>query len=201
MSERTPTTQDAPLERMLAHLRTRKILAHIDGARVLDFGCGAHLWTLRALGARPRSRIGFDLVFAGQPASTTADGILVVGDLGDVEPGTIDVIVALACFEHIEPAELPGVLERLAALAASGGRIVGTVPTPPSRPVLELLSYRLGLIDRSQIEDHKVYYDRGHLAAQAARGGWTLRSYSLFQFGLNSHFELALSPGPGADPQ
>lgn len=183
------TSQEGLLERLLTRLRTRQIRPHLRGATVLDFGCGEHLGTLRNLGHHFPTRLGYDILFQGLPPQQTSEGIRVFGDLADIDT-PVDCITALAVFEHLHPGELVEVLRELARLTAPGGRIVGTVPRPPSRPVLEFLSYRLRLIDPSQIRDHKVYYDREALRQRVREGGWELVEYRTFQLGLNSLFVL-----------
>lgn len=184
------TTQSAPLESFLTKLRTRKIVAGTAGKNVLDFGCGRSLNTLRALKGVAATRTGFDPCFYGE-AVDEIDGIRVVGALQNLHaPQLFDCVTALACFEHLEPEEFIGALKALAKITTPDARILGTVPRPPAKPVLEFLAYRCHLIDASQILDHKVYYDRELLRQTVARGGWVLSHYEKFQIGFNSYFEL-----------
>ena len=192
--ESKTTTQRAPLEVLLTRLRTRKIMPYIKNARVLDFGCGAHLRTLRAIGGKASNRIGIDSWFKDREPITTDDGITVVGSFTDLRSVLaarnlkLDLIVSLACFEHLDSGDLNGVLKELASVSTEDALLVGTVPTPAGKPVLEFLSYRLGLIDRTQIEDHKVYYNQDTLRAAIKGSGWELSDYQKFQFGWNSFF-------------
>ena len=101
-----------------------------------------------------------------------------------------EIITALAVFEHIPPFELLKILDKLALYSVPEAQIFGTVPTPKARPVLELLSFQLGLIDPSQIKDHWVYYDDLWLGEILALSPWKIASYKKFQFGLNSQFVL-----------
>lgn len=117
-------------------------------------------------------------------------GIQVVQELHQLEHHDYGVVMALAVFEHLEPSELQQVLHQLNTITLADALVVGTVPTPWARPVLELLSYRLGLIDASQIRDHKVYYDDLWLALILNGTPWTLKSYHAFQLGMNSMFVL-----------
>ena len=188
------TTQHAPLEGLLTRHRTRKILPYAKGKRVLDFGCGAHLHTLRTLKNVATARIGFDRLFAGQPAQKTGDDITLIGCLEEIANRQINCVTALACFEHLEPDLFNTTLATLHHFTDEDAIVVGTVPTPPAKPLLEFLSYRLALIDRSQIEDHQVYYDRTLLANTVAKAGWQLDEYKLFQFGFNSFFCLRKRP-------
>jgi hypothetical protein len=195
--ESKTTTQHALLEKLLTTLRTNKIKPYITGQNVLDFGCGAYLRTLRAISPEGRHRIGIDSVFKNRPIYTTDDKITVVGSFSglknflDTQRKKIDCIISLACFEHFEMNDLKILLKELAAVSNSHAILIGTVPTPPAKPVLEFLSYRLGLIDRSQIEDHRVYYDKETLSDVLEGTGWIFAEYKTFQFGMNSFFRFS----------
>jgi SAM-dependent methyltransferase len=182
------TTQKAPLESLLTHLRTQTILPHVQGQRVLDFGCGREARTLRAIRGQAQSLTGYDPCFLGQK-DVRIDGIPVYGAVSELRAaGPFDRITSLACFEHIEPELLPAILQELATVTPPEGLIVGTVPAPPAKPVLELLSGPLRLLDRSQIADHKIYYSRRTLEARLEGTPWRIREYRRFQLGLNSFF-------------
>lgn len=185
------TTQIAPLEGALTWLRTRKIFEGTAGKDVLDFGCGRSLKTLRALEGIAKTRTGFDPCFYGNEITET-DGIRVVGALDHMgQSSPFNCVTALACFEHLEQDELVGALQALTKVTTPDAQIFGTVPRPPAKPVLEFLAYRLGLIDPSQILDHKIYYDRKTLEKTVARGGWLMNRYEKFQLGFNSFFVLS----------
>ena len=175
-------------------------MPYIKDFRVLDFGCGAHLRTLRAIGGKASHRIGIDSWFKDRKPITTDDGITVVGSFTDLRSVLaekdlkLDLIVSLACFEHLDSGDLNGVLKELGSIATDDALLIGTVPTPAGKPVLEFLSYRLGLIDRSQIEDHKVYYNQDTLRSAIKGTGWEMTDYRTFQFGWNSFFVFGKSP-------
>lgn len=111
--------------------------------------------------------------------------------LEDLPRSDYEVVIALAVFEHIEPFSLITILGHLEKVTDCNAMIIGTVPTPMSRALLEFLSYKLRLIDASQIEDHKVYYDDLWLGQIISRTNWSVNAYKQFQFGLNSEFRLA----------
>lgn len=182
-----PTSQNAPLEQWLARQRRRRIEPHVRGQRVLDFGCGVHAWN--ALSIRDICQ-RVDGVDRSLPESRAVGDIRLYQELGEIVDSTYDVIIALAVFEHIKPLQLRELLQTFHGLTHSDSRIIGTVPSPRSRRVLEFLSYRLGLIDRSQIEDHKVYYDDLWLHEITEGTGWRLSRYQRFQFGMNGFFQL-----------
>lgn len=183
------TSQSAFLEGFLTRMRTLKVRPYTQNRRVLDFGCGEHLTTLRSLRQEALDVAGYDILFQGLPPQESFDGIPVYGNLDQIKE-KFDVVTALACFEHIEEEHLPAILRQLAEILTPNGIIIGTVPRPPAKPVLEFLSQRLGLIDPSQILDHKVYYDAKRLRKVVEQSGLELAHYSCFQFRMNSFFVL-----------
>jgi hypothetical protein len=185
-----PTSQQAPLERFLASQRTKQIKPYIKGKDVLDFGCGRRAWNAVAIQQQCRSIAGVDPSLENNKEIM---GIPLYRDLSEGAIGTYDVILALAVFEHIRPLELRTLLVDFLRITHSESTIIGTVPTPFSRPILELLSYRFGLIDSSQIKDHKVYYDDLWLREILDGTGWRLDRYSTFQMGMNSRFLIVRS--------
>lgn len=97
-----------------------------------------------------------------------------------------DVVTMVAVIEHLPPAEARRTLEHVKALLRPGGVFVFSTPTPASKPVLEFLAFRLGVISRAEIEDHKVYYDRRMIEQLSDEVGMVLTHYKRFQFGFNS---------------
>ena len=97
-----------------------------------------------------------------------------------------DVITMLAVIEHIKPLEFRSLLNEFVDYTMPESRIIATIPTTKSRPILEFLSYRLNLIDQSQIRDHKVYYDDLWINEIVDKTPWKISFYKTFQMGLNS---------------
>jgi SAM-dependent methyltransferase len=107
-------------------------------------------------------------------------GIKIVSVLEQLQENDYEVVIALAVFEHLHPHVLRQVLQQLYAITTPDAVIAGAVPTPLGRPILAFLSYRLGLIDPSQIRDHKVYYDDLWLGELLRGSHWCLRQYNTF---------------------
>ena len=182
------TTQQAPLERLLANARSKKVIPYIRNKNVLDFGCGIKAWNANAIHRHCKSIVGVEENYS---TPQLVGKVNVYPSLSHIpDQHKFDVILALAVFEHIDPFTLIEILKRMSAICSSNAILVGTVPTPQARPILEFISYRLRLIDESQIRDHKVYYDDFWLSAIVGKTTWKLSSYNRFQLGMNSHFIL-----------
>lgn len=187
----TNTIQEAPLERFLAIARSKKIISYIKNKNVLDFGCGRKAWNANAIYKHCKSIEGVEENFS---APQLVGNVNVYPSLSQISNRhKFDVILALAVFEHNDPFALIEILNKMPTVCSRNAILVGTVPTPQARPFLEFISYKVRLIDESQIRDHKVYYDDFWLSAIVGKTRWKLSSYKTFQFGLNSLFTLQLA--------
>ena len=181
-----PHYSESASREILAQQRTKRVRAYTHNKVVLDFGCGANAWAAREL--RPHCRRIDGIEPTVEPGIIY--GIPVVNSLDKLQKSDYEAVIALAVFEHLHPIDFRQILHLLDAYTIPQAKVIGTVPTHLAKPVLELLSYRLGLIDSSQIRDHKVYYDDLWLAETLRDTPWKVHSYQTFQFGLNSVFVL-----------
>jgi 2-polyprenyl-3-methyl-5-hydroxy-6-metoxy-1,4-benzoquinol methylase len=114
-------------------------------------------------------------------------------DRGELRKGSLerilinekfDLITMLAVLEHLEDPEL--VLDRLRKGLNHRGQIVLTVPSKWAKPVLEFLAFRIGVISRESIREHKTYYDRPMLIALLKKMGFQKIHHRYFQFYMNN---------------
>lgn len=74
---------------------------------------------------------------------------------------SFDLITMLAVLEHLEH---PGaIILECARLLRPGGGLLITAPSWYAKPVLEFMSFRLGIISPEEIADHKRYFNRDDL--------------------------------------
>jgi 2-polyprenyl-3-methyl-5-hydroxy-6-metoxy-1,4-benzoquinol methylase len=91
----------------------------------------------------------------------------------------------LAVMEHLENDE--AILKECARLLKPGGGLLITVPSWYAKPVLEFLSFRLNLINPSEIRDHKRYYNKEDLVSLVSRvDALHLQNHSYFQWRFNN---------------
>ena len=184
-----PTSQDAPLERILSYFRYKRTIKYINNKKVLDFGCGLKNWNSEFIGRYPKLLHGLDRSI---PSAGIIDNVFeIFRDIQDLPFNDYEIVLSMAVFEHIDPFILIDILNELTDRTSKNAIIFGTTPTPLARPVLEFLSYKLKLIDESQIRDHEIYYDDFWFNKILSKTDWTLSYYKTFQFGLNSEFILS----------
>ena len=189
IKNKPPTRQDAPLERILSYFRYKRTIKYIKNKKVLDFGCGIKNWNSEFIGRYPKLLHGLDRSI---PSAGIIDNVFeIFRDIQDLPFNDYEIVLSMAVFEHIDPFILIDILGELTDRTSKNAIIFGTTPTPLARPVLEFLSYKLKLIDESQIRDHEIYYDDFWFNKVLSKTDWTLSYYKTFQFGLNSEFILS----------
>lgn len=172
------------LDPFLAALRRRRITPYIPkGSSLLDIGCGkgkllfdiAHLL---------EKGVGIDQRIIN---SVSAGNIRLIG--GRVETtlpfadASFDTVSLLAVLEHLEHPET--VLQEILRVLRPGGAVLLTVPTVHAKPVLEFLGFRLGVISREGVADHKRYYTKATLAADLRGAGFIIERTYYFELGFN----------------
>lgn len=167
--------------------RQRRALARED-LTVLELGCGYHGENLAYLQARyPRaSFLGVDLRV--NPELSRGPVRLVPGSLDAWRPpGAFDLVLSLALAEHL--VDLPRHFELIAEALAADGVAFLTSPQPQAHAVLWLLA-AIGIFDRQEIADHRLYLTRAGLQSLADAAALELRDYRSFTLGMNQSVSL-----------
>ena len=112
-------------------------------------------------------------------------------EINDLTLSGYEIVLSMAVFEHIDQFIMIDILSELSNKTSKNFTIFKTTLTPLVRPILEFLSYKLNLIDESQIRDHEIYYDDFWFNKILSKTDWVLTYYKTFQFGLNSEFVLS----------
>jgi SAM-dependent methyltransferase len=168
-------------DRLIQAYRFRKVLALIPPkSTVVDFGCGNGVF-LRSIKRRIGKAIGVDQLTPPSEHRIT----FVQADLEGAVPlpnGCADAVTALALFEHLSsPATFVAEAYRI---LKQGGVLILTTPSPAAKPVLEFLAFRVGIISKADVADHKKYYGKEEL--QLLFSAFDAVRISNFQFGLNT---------------
>ena len=160
----------------------------------VDLGCGFTATLLRwVVGEfKVKKAIGLDL--SCNQSLATEKISFQEGDLNNeivLPDNSVDMITSLAVLEHLSNARKN--LQEVYRILKPGGRLVMTTPTPLSKPVLEFLSYKLGLINEDEVRDHKDYYNTIRLKEMLNSAGFAPEKIkaSTFLFGLNN-FVIAI---------
>jgi ubiquinone/menaquinone biosynthesis C-methylase UbiE len=98
---------------------------------------------------------------------------------------SFQVVTMLAVLEHIENER--EILTEILRVLAPNGKLIITVPSILSQPILEFFAYRLKIISEDEIKDHKRYYDRKRLKKILIQDiGFRKFEHHYFQLGMNN---------------
>ena len=180
------------LEPLLRRMRLRQVLPYLrrhPNCRLLDIGCGWEARLLRTVEPYIAEGIGVDFKAPriDEPRLKTYE--MTLADRLPFEDASFDFITMLAVMEHLENDEQ--ILRECVRLLKRGGGVLITVPSRYAKPVLEFLSYRVGIINPDEIRDHKRYYNRADLLGLVDRvGGLTVEKHRYFQLVFNNFLSL-----------
>lgn len=148
------------LEPVLSYLRISKVERYINkysNPTLLDIGCGQKHLLLNRIKNNINKGYGID----ENITSKSFQNITIINK--NVENGIpflnneIDVITILAVLEHLNNPVF--ILREIERVLKPGGMLLMTVPSIWSKPVLEFLAFKLGIVDPVQIKTHKTYYN------------------------------------------
>ena len=165
----------------------RRLPARTD-LDVLELGCGYRATQLLALRGRIRHGTGVDFRIAPelrQMAGYAFHEGPIEETLPKLADERYDVVLLISVLEHLR--EPLAALESAGRLLRPGGLLLINVPTWRGKCFLELSAFRLGLSPRTEMDDHKMYYDKRDLWPLLVRAGFrpSRLRLSYHKFGLN----------------
>src|SRR5512146_1556247 len=175
------------LEPVLRKMRIRKVLPAIhsySNCRLLDIGCGWDCRLLRTLEPFIRSGLGIDFKVPEMKCGRIETKQVRLDEKLPVADETVDVVTMLAVLEHLSSPY--AIIREIERVLVPGGRLVVTVPSKLSKPVLEFLAYRMKLVNEAEIRDHKKYYDHAELNNIMTGTDLRIEKHACFQFGMNN---------------
>ncbi len=169
------------VKRYAAHLNPQKSI-------ILDLGCGYPAQLLRKLLPSVALAIGVD--YAVDPKVKVLPNIKIYEDtieniLPRFESNFFDLIVMISVLEHLD--ETLGVLRECKRILKNEGALLINVPTWRGKFFLEMSAYYFNLSPKSEIDDHKMYYDKKDLWQFLVKAGFKPSKIQMkyYKFGLN----------------
>jgi SAM-dependent methyltransferase len=139
----------------------------------VDIGCGYNALTLQYIQTHchPKKCIAVDLhLNTSQLEQLNIECKQM--DLENTFPldNKADIVIATAIFEHIH--NITALINFIYITLKPKGILLATVPSIRAKPVLECMAYRLKIIDRTEIDDHKQYYNKKTLVSLLRNHKW-----------------------------
>jgi SAM-dependent methyltransferase len=187
----------------LSARQIRRWVPSFVGKRVGDIGCGFHASFVRSILGEIGAATLVDVALADDlrqhPKIRAVEGPL-PDTLTPLASGSLDVVMAISVIEHLwDPL---AALRQLHRVLSPGGTCLINVPSWRGKRFLELSAFKLGFSPKSEMEDHKMYYDVRDLWPLLVQAGFMpsrIRCFS-HKFGLNTFAACTRDPA-GAGPE
>ncbi|MCD4784837.1 MAG: class I SAM-dependent methyltransferase [Candidatus Eremiobacteraeota bacterium] len=175
-------------EPIFRKLRIGKIIKYIPaGSIICDMGCGPVGEFLFGIKDHIKKGYGFDnLTNDSNNTNIILKKINIATDEIPLADSTVDVVTSLAVLEHLDNPLF--MLKESYRILQPGGSLLLTTPAPVAKPILEFLAYRLHLISKREIDEHKHYFNREELRDIFIKAGFQDNNIkcSVFEFGFNN---------------
>jgi ubiquinone/menaquinone biosynthesis C-methylase UbiE len=176
------------MEPVLRKMRIGRVINEIRAipdCNLLDIGCGFNHKFLSTVAPYLTQGTGIDFKV---PAASFGNIRTIQARLDESLPfadHSFNAVTMLAVLEHLEkPQEM---LAEIGRVLQENGKLVLTVPGKWAKPVLEFLAFKVGIVSRAEIADHKKYYDLKELHQLAAAGDrFAIVKHRSFQLGMNN---------------
>jgi len=171
------------LDNFISKWRSKFVFKYLEeDFEVCDIGCGQEGRALVSIKDKIKAGYGFD--FKLKKKEIKIDNIkLFRGDFNQIDK-KYDLILFLAVLEHLEnPDEI---LKQINSKLKKGGKLILTTPDKRSQWILELMAYKLKIINEEEIRDHKHYFNKKELIEILEKTGFKNIEHKHFQLGLNN---------------
>jgi len=177
------------LDRIIAYLRHYELFKNqsVIGKKIIDFGCGSNFKDIFNKYQKASKVVLIDIYGKNFSKGNTIyinynnnfDNIY-----KNLKNEKFDVIFLVAVIEHMDRPDL--VIKNLRRYLGKDGKFVITAPSIYSKPVLEFLAFKLGLINRVLVEEHKRYYNKNEYVKLAEMTECNLLKFKFFMLGMNT---------------
>ncbi|MEK7079459.1 MAG: class I SAM-dependent methyltransferase [Patescibacteria group bacterium] len=176
------------LDKLISWMRLGKVLPYVEkNDTILDFGCGHQAYLLNHIKEKIKNGVGIDYDSKSYRLSPNIEvrSFHFIDKLPFLDK-SFDKIFALAVIEHIDTPKVSKLFREFSRILKPGGKVILTTPTLIGKVILEFLAFRLGIISKEEVSDHKKYYQKKDLEILAKNYGFTVEKYITFQLGGNS---------------
>ena len=179
------------IDKIVRNLRLKRILKFIpNNAVICDLGCGdGELLKVLSRKSKIIQGVGVDRhIVSGKNGKLE----FINSDISEVSlpENFFNAVLMLAVIEHMDIDKVSQVLAEAKRILKSGGKLIITTPTPQSKSILEFLAFKMKIISRDEIAEHKHYYAKNELLEILAKLGFKKVQAEYFQFHLNSFYVM-----------
>jgi ubiquinone/menaquinone biosynthesis C-methylase UbiE len=163
-----PIFDEAFLEPLARRVRFQQGIKHVPMGKpidLVDLGCGPKIrfyYFAKNKGIKINQYTGVDPLVTTRAARTLENkSISIINKTLSkkipLKSESAHVVTAFAFFEHIDHPKQ--ILAEAYRILRPGGKIILTTPSYKAKALLELLAYKLNIISKREIAEHKRYFD------------------------------------------
>ena len=166
--------------RLLEHLQVAQ-----SGQTALDAGCGSGVVS-HYLAGKCEKVIGIDasqeaIEFATSKFGSSTLSFHNANLQSASSVGNFDLIICFEVLEHLEPAQVQGVLNEFFTSAKNGAKLCITVPNSRSLwPFIEWILDTFHLVPKLKNEQHLSHLNRSNLVKMLQKSGWKVDQIGTF---------------------
>lgn len=155
---------------------------------IADLGCGPKVrfyHFAKKHGAKFKEYIGIDPLIQESP--NTKDLKIVKSPLKkkiSLPSNSVDYVVGFAFLEHIDYPE--DMISESLRILKKNGKAIFTTPTFRAQKLLEFLAFKLGIISKREILEHRQYFNEQKLYDLVKNHDKTKVKHIYFEMGLNN---------------
>lgn len=172
------------LEKILRKVRTDKVSRYIKGIdNICDIGCSNNAYFLKKISNKIKKGYGIDKKV---DKCTNNKLILIENKLLKTLPfkdNFFEIVTLIAVIEHLDYPEY--IINEVHRILKPEGLLILTTPTPESRKIIDFLTYKLNLLSREQISDHKYYWNKSDLTSLLSKCRFNKIEFKYFELLMN----------------
>ncbi|WP_417909829.1 class I SAM-dependent methyltransferase [Candidatus Electronema sp. PJ] len=176
------------LEPILRRMRIGRVVDEVKSIQnccLLDIGCGFNHRFLSFVEPYIEYGIGIDFKVHEVSYKKISTKKMTLDETLPFKECAFNAVTMLAVLEHIDKPRQ--IISEVYRVLKPEGKFILTVPGKLAKPVLEFLAFKVGVVNKNEIEDHKKYYDLYELEQLVSNiYGFEIVKHKHFQFGMNN---------------
>ena len=177
------------LDRFIAYLRDREVQKNnnFKDMSILDFGCGSNFQSIKKKYKKAKYVFLVDI-----HSKSFIDGKFTFINYQNnfeflskkLSSKKFDIIIMSAIIEHVDYPEK--IINYLKKYLTNDGYFFITAPSIYSKPILEFLGFKLGIINSDLLSEHQRYYNKKEYSDLSKKTNLNLEKFYFFEFKMNT---------------
>lgn len=177
------------IDKLIAHYRHRELIKkdRLKNKKILDFGSGSNFKNFKIKYKSCKQAFLIDC-YGKSFKSGKIEFLNYNNNYRLLEQNLkgekFDIIILSAVIEHLTHPER--IINLLKKYLDKNGYFLLTAPSKNSKWILEIMAYKLRIINKNLIIEHKKYYNKKEYKNLSKLTNLCLKKFYFFQFGMNT---------------